>query len=370
MSKKQIVIGSLLKPVDDIRHYHKFVLSLAKTNKYGLNIIGFISKNDSSHPDIAFSPLFNFKRISAGRFFAPWKFFFSVVKLTPELIIVNTPELLIVSIAYQILFGGQIVYDIQENYAQNIRHLSPLPLPLKLVAAGWIRLVERLSSPFVSHFILAEKSYTSLPFIGSRWTIIQNKSLPVKPVKRSVEAPSTPLFLMSGTLSLTYGLREGIDAFLAINEQYPKANLHLCGKVPDQESLKYLQSVTGERKQIYLTGGIAGVPYDVIQKAITEADFGLVFYPNNPAIDSCFPTKIWEYMAYRLPMVIQANKQWTAYCLEMKSAVVYQKQANGHLTPQLPDRLSFYPPHINYNDALWATEEAQLLQLVDELIAG
>ena len=44
--KKKIVIASVLKPVDDVRAYWKLSQSMAKTNKYEVNIIG----NDGKKP--------------------------------------------------------------------------------------------------------------------------------------------------------------------------------------------------------------------------------------------------------------------------------------------------------------------------------
>jgi glycosyltransferase involved in cell wall biosynthesis len=368
MLKKQIVIGSVLKPVDDIRHYHKLALSMTKTNKYGFNIIGFNSKNHSGHPDIIFSPLFHFKRLSFERVFAPARFLLKLIKLKPELVIVNTSELLIVSSLYQIIFGGQIVYDVQENYQQNIKYLSPLPSFLKPLAAAWIRLSETISAPFISHFILAESSYTSLPFIGNRWTVLQNKALLVPaPVAKKANL-NAPIFLVSGTLSLTYGLREAIEAFLKFHEKIPGSQLHLCGKVPDKKSIQYVTETTSNHPSITLTGGADGVPYETIQSAIAQADFGLVFYPDNPAINECFPTKIWEYMSYRLPMIIQEERIWTNYCLEKKAAVIFKSGQASTGEPLSMLDSTFYPISIDYSDIYWTAEEHKLTELVNTLM--
>ncbi|WP_350073905.1 glycosyltransferase [Imperialibacter sp.] len=369
MLKKQIVIGSVLKPVDDIRHYHKLALSMTKTNKYGFNIIGFNSKNHSAHPDIIFTPLLYFKRISFGRLFAPARFFLKLVKLKPELIIVNTSEFLIVSCLYQIIFGTRIVYDIQENYQLNIKYLSPLPTFLKPLAAAWVRLSETISAPFISHFTLAENSYTALPFIGTRWTVLQNKALPLAVRTAQKANLNAPVFLVTGTLSLTYGVREAIDAFLKIHETIPGSQLHLCGKVPDKKSNQFIAETISSHLYVTLTGGSDGVPYETIQSAIAQADFGLVFYPNNPAINECFPTKIWEYMSHRLPIIIQEDRTWTNYCLEKKAAVILKSgQAS---TRELLSLLNstFYPASIDYSDIYWTGEEQKLIQLMNTLVS-
>lgn len=368
MVKKQIVIGSLLKPVDDIRHYHKFALSLAKTNKYGFNIIGFNSKNHSSHPDIQFLPLFKFHRLSPARVLAQLRFLAHLFQLKPELVIVNTAELLAVSVLNRILFGGRLVYDLQENYRHNIRHLSPLPSFLKAVAAWYTRATERLCAPFIDHFILAENSYAALPFVGSNRTVIQNKTIAwPQPASRAKNSPD-PTFLFSGTLSETYGLREAIDAFRLIQKSAPGSKLHFCGKVHDGKSLRLIQEAINCNPSIHLTGGADGVSHEVIRSAIIEADFGLVFYPDNPAINDCFPTKVWEYMAGQLPMVVQPGKPWTSYCMDKQAALVLTESNEESMVEQLLRKTDFYPASVNYSDIYWSNEEPKLVGLVDRLL--
>lgn len=368
MKRKILVIGSVLKPVDDVRHYHKLALSMAKTSKYEINIIGFKSKNQASHPNVAFYPIFSFRRISAGRFLAPFRFLWRLLKLTPELIMVNTPELLAVSVVYKILFGCKLIYDIQEDYCLNIRQLSPLPSLLKTPAAFWVRAAERLTSPWVDHFILAESSYKELPFIGLNATVIQNKTVRVATPGRVALSKERPRFLVSGTLSVNYGLKLAVEAFLAIKQEVPAATLLLCGKVHDSHSAKYIASMVESGKGIELTGGAEGVPHAKITEAMLKADAALVFYPPNPAIDECFPARIWECMACRLPMVIQRGRYWSTYVLEKKAGSVFSG-TNTHTWWDSFCSTDFFPASISYHDIYWAVEEPKLLDVADRLLS-
>ena len=370
MIRKRIVIGSVLKPVDDVRHFHKLALSMAKANKYEINIIGFKSKNSPAHPNITFQPVFDFRRISLKRFFAPLRFLKILLQLKPEVIIANTPELLIVSSINKILFGTQIIYDIQEDYHLNIRFLSPMPAFIKPLAAWAVRLQERLSAPWVDQFLLAEKSYTALPFIGSRYTLLENKA-PEQPPHPELQLRArllgtSPLFLFSGTLSLNYGLHEAVGAFKSIQAYVPGSRLLICGRSHDERSHQFLKELSLD-KGVEVRGGKDGVPHADICRAIQQADVGLVYYPDNPAINGCFPTKIWEYMSYRLPMFIQPGKPWTAWCLEKKAAAV----CDGVAAQQWWSTFlatEFYPPAIDYSDIYWKSEEPKLLAVMDKLL--
>ena len=100
MANPIIVVASVLKPVDDVRLYEKFALSLGQTNKYDINIIGFSTKNTPSQSNIKYYPIFKFRRMSIHRVLAPINYWICLRKLQPDLIIVTTAELLPVSCIY------------------------------------------------------------------------------------------------------------------------------------------------------------------------------------------------------------------------------------------------------------------------------
>jgi len=181
--------------------YEKFGISLAKTNKYEIHIAGFkiadcrllISdfkseiRNPKSLPakalaqageipNIFFHPLFNFKRLTIKRFFAPWKYYILLLKLKPQLIILNSPELLIVTCLYQIIFGSKLYYDIQENYYRNIACTKVYPPIIRNLIAILVRSIEYITRPFIDHYLLAERNYErEFSFSKGKSTIIENK---------------------------------------------------------------------------------------------------------------------------------------------------------------------------------------------------
>ena len=110
---------------------------------------------------------FSFKRNSIKRLIVPIHIFRKLLKLKPELIIVTTAELLIVSILNKILFGTKIIYDLQENYYRNIAFTDAYPSMVRYPIAIITKIIEYVTSVFIDHFILAEKVYEKqLKFIG------------------------------------------------------------------------------------------------------------------------------------------------------------------------------------------------------------
>ena len=139
MKKRRIVLASILKPVNDTRMTDKMARSLAAVGSYDVHVIGFPAVGVESTSNITFHALLTFGRISLGRVAARWKVLKITLRLKPEVLIVNTHELLIVGIANRILFGTRFIYDIQENYGQNIRLTRTFPRGVRLLLAAAVR---------------------------------------------------------------------------------------------------------------------------------------------------------------------------------------------------------------------------------------
>ena len=209
----KLVIASLLKPVDDIRHFRKIALTLGQTSKYEINIIGFESKNNREYPSIHFHPIFKHRRPGFARFAQYFKYYLKLFQVKPTVLIVNTPELLIVSIAYKILFGSKLIYDIRENYKANFLYQKIYSYPIRHLLAYFSRIIEVLSSPFINHFILAERCYEhQLPFIGDRYTIIENKVLQsVTMTEKRLNPKSGIRLIFTGTIAEVTGVFRAIQ---------------------------------------------------------------------------------------------------------------------------------------------------------------
>ena len=213
MRKTKIAFASILKPVDETRMYEKMGLSLDQTNKYEINIIGFSTKNVFAPETITLYPLYSHSRLSFKRLWAPLKCLKILVKVKPKVIVSNTPELLIVTIIYKILFGGKIIYDIRENYHSNITYTHTYPRLLRPVLARLVRGLEQVSRPFIDHFFLAERSYAAaLRFTKNKRTIIENKFKGKgRPSVKKRTGHHDLSLVYTGTIAENYGILEAIN---------------------------------------------------------------------------------------------------------------------------------------------------------------
>jgi glycogen synthase len=374
-NKIKTVIASVLKPVDDTRMYEKFGLSLQQTNRYAVNIIGFVSKNPPDHKDIRFFPLYNFGNSSWKRFFAPFSFGKYLFTIAPSLVIVTTYELLPAAILYKLCHRKiKVVYDVQENYALNYI-TNRKPSGLTRAFAELIRLLEKKSQRYISLNILAEKSYAKeVSFFSKKSIYILNKFPKLSP--QAVELPlnikertakAWPILLFNGTVSENYGIFEVMDLAKKLSLYYPNLLLMIAGHATNTKLLKYLLKLEYEISYLITHVAKDPVPHPEILKLIHLADFGVVAHRPVESIKDCFPTRIYEYMAHKKPFILQNHSYWTSYCDPWQCSINidFRNFDTDFVAQQLKSN-QFYPNGIP-TDIYWDSEAVKLIQALDHL---
>lgn len=324
--KIKILIASVLKPADDVRSCYKIGQSLAQTNKYEVNIIGFDSKKKVENENIFLHPIFKFKRNSWKRLFAPLSILKLYLKLRPKLIIVNSPELLSVIYLIKIIFGTKIIYDIQENYRFNIKQNLIYAGFIKWSLLRYIRINESLSERLMDGFILAEDIYEKqLSFIHKKPYInLLNKSI-IK-IKQKIEPIrfsnyKTLKFIYSGTIGKEYGTLEAIEFCKKLYKIDQKITLIIIGYSSDNEYLKSVINAIDNNDYIQLKTDQKPIPHSEIIAEIKNSDIALLPYHLNPNISGRFPTKIYDYLALGIPMVIPPHAKWKSFLDQYQAGI-------------------------------------------------
>ncbi|MCK5278953.1 MAG: glycosyltransferase [Cyclobacteriaceae bacterium] len=368
MTKKVIAIISVLKPVDDTRNFEKIARSLSNTNKYDINIIGFSTINIPSCPNITFHPVFNFKRTSINRLRVPIIVYKKLLKLKPELIIVTTPELLIVSLLYKILFGAKIIYDIQENYYRNMVYTSSYPALLKYPIALSVRTIELVSSLFIDKFILAEKVYLGqMKYLSSKAEIIENRALIPDFVKNMEPSKNKNLvFVYSGTIAEHYGIFDAIDFIINLKAAIGHINFIIIGYAAKNKIYKRLQRVTEHLDYIKIIGGDRLVPHDQVLMELQRADFCLLPYQINKSTEGCIPTKLFECLAMEKPVIISSNPAWNSIVLKNNAGIIHDFKEESH-TFQHKLYAKYYGNHMS-SHYIWENSSDKLLATVQRVL--
>jgi len=349
--------------------YEKFALSLRQSNKYEINIIGYFAENIDKHSGIRFFPIFRFGRRSFKRVLAPIHYFQILLKVKPEIIITNTHELLLVTCLYKILFGVKFIYDIQENYYLNILKDQFYPVLIKWFLALYVRANEWLALPMTDHFLLAEKAYEKeLPFIKSKYTVILNKYQPIHTVEVNKEPPPPWKFLISGTLSESYGLFEGIKFYKQLSDRLLKSKLIIIGYCAHQKTAEKLFEITNEDENIEIIGGNRLVPHREILVEIKRAHFALALYQPKKHLIVRFPTKFYEYMAHQLPILIPDYPQWADIIDRFNAGVSIDiKNMDYQKIADKIKAIKFYQNGVPGN-ILWKSEEPKFSRVVQNYL--
>ena len=369
----KIVIASVLKPLKDSRAYYKFGLSLRETNKYKVNIIGFSSKNEPQEGNIRFHPLFGKGRKSPKRLLAGLKFFWRLIDIRPKLVIITTYELLPFAALAKKILGFSLIYDIQENYVMNLGNNPGLSGWKKSLLAFFIEKTERLFMPAVDHFLLAEKSYLKEFILPGPSTVFENTYLENinKTVKTNLSDNSELRFLISGTITEVYGIKDALEWFLEILKTFPSAKLHIIGHCTLPDFGEKLRILSDGHHEINLEIEHQPIAYPRILESYKKADIILLPYHQLPSIQHKIPSKMFEAMALGKPILYSPNPFWTNLTVENNSGFPMDfkdlKNASENLMAVLKN--DFFISQIPAS-ASWKFHEKRFLNLVQSLLGG
>ncbi|MDN3690225.1 glycosyltransferase family 4 protein [Cyclobacterium jeungdonense] len=343
---------------------------MRETNKYDLNIIGFSSKKTPKIKNIRFIEIFSKSRYHPARFLVPITFLFHLFSINPRLVILTTFELLPVAVLGKWFLGYKLVYDVQENYRKNIRHNATLPATIRPIASVLVRLIESSGRPFIDAHLLAEQCYQKeMPGLRNA-TVIENKAeLPQKflPAFRLTN-PSSPRFLLTGTIAEAYGVSEAIIWFLELLKTVPLAQLHILGHCPMKSLAKELQKQVDIDPRINLQISSIPLPKHQIEDALRTADVLLLPYRPLPSIVDKIPTKLYEGIALQKPILISKNPLWGSILNRYPAGLEINFNELQDLANiwQRFSSLQFYqrPPGTEID---WQIEKIQLLTMLDKL---
>jgi len=396
-SPKRFLLASVLKPIDDTRMRGKFANTLRAWPLAEVHVAGR-ALGPTTPPTLAEeSPavwqhqIFGGTRLSLSRLAAQVRYWRLLHRLQPDLAIVHAPELLPLTLLWQALGRGrQFAYDIQENYALNVNTQQVYRSGLKHGLAAGLRWVEGLAARRAAAVLLAEASYADeLPFLAAlpprRVLVLENKYQPtpgeVLPrVARPLPNPREPLrLLFSGTISELNGVHEALDLAEALHQAWPGgAQLTIIGFCQQPELLSALQARLARLAATApglasLVGGAALVPHARIVAEMARAHLGLLPYRPHPSTWRCQPTKLFEYLAHGLPVLLPANPLWasTVHTHQAGLAVDFGQAAQtaAYVASRLPTA-QFYPAGVPTDAVLWAGEGKKLRHLLESLGLG
>lgn len=220
----------------------------------------------------------------------------------------SIPDFEVFATAVAKMMGAKIVLDIHdivpEFYASKFG-VSQQSFVFKTLA--WI---ERVSIGFADHVIISNHIWEK--------TIIA-RSVTRDKCSTKLNYPDTSIFykrprlkkddkfvvMYPGTINWHQGLDIAVRAFELIRKDVPNAELHIYGNGRMRGELQQLISELGLEDRVFLLGTL---PSRQMAEVMANADLGVVPKRNDSFGGDAFSTKILEFMALGVPVVVSATR--------------------------------------------------------------
>jgi glycosyltransferase involved in cell wall biosynthesis len=271
--------------------------------------------------------------------------------------------------------GARVILDIHdivpEFYASKF-NVSQDSMVFKALA--WI---EKASIAFADHVIISNHIWENT---------ILSRSAKKEKCTTKLNYPDISIFyrrpkrkkddkfivMYPGTINWHQGLDIAVKAFAQINGRVPGAEFHIYGNGPMRSEIERLISELGVGDRVFLRGTL---PSAQMADAMANADLGVVPKRNDSFGGDAFSTKILEFMALGVPVVVSATRIDRYYfndnivrffepenAQDLAAAIL---EAAG--SQELRDRLASNAMDF-VSDYTWDKKEKEYLSLIDRLV--
>jgi glycosyltransferase involved in cell wall biosynthesis len=207
------------------------------------------------------------------------------------------------------LMGAKVILDVHdivpELYASKFK-VSEHSIVFRLLL-----LIEKLSIAYSSHVIIANhlwyEKLTQRAVQKAKCTAIINYPDPSIFYRRPRTAAANSDFLMCypGTLNSHQGVDLAISAVAELRDLAPNLKLLIIGDGPDREKLKAMIEREGLGDRVRLMGLI---PMEEVATTMSNVDLGVVPKRKDSFGNEAFSTKIMEFMAMGVPVVVSNTR--------------------------------------------------------------
>jgi len=223
----------------------------------------------------------------------PWSALRQALREKADLYHIHDPELIPMALALK-LFGKRVVYDAHEHLPRQVLSKHWIPRMMRDPVARLAGAVEAVADRFLDGIVVANAS-TAPRFRPSHTALVENYAR-VRPDDAPPDLKtraSTVIYV--GGLSDHRGLRHMVDAMRLLGR--PEVGLVLIGPLESSARPPDLDGIEGK---VSMPGRL---DLDSVEVLLRDAKVGLSVLQPIPNYMSNYPTKLFEYMAARMPVV-------------------------------------------------------------------
>lgn len=254
----------------------------------------------------------------------------------------HDPELIPVGLVLRIL-GRRVIYDVHEDYPDAIMHKAWIPVWARKLTSKVFNFVEKRSASKFNAVVLAELGYQdSFKNVKTiKQDILNYPVYSVNAVERSLDNQGPINLIYAGSISEIRGAVQMVEALHILRSEAINVHLYLVGPINQpslQVKLGKLADEYGLHDHITMTGLVS---HDRVYEYYRFAHIGLgLLHPVDNFLKS-LATKIFEYMAIGLPMVVSDFPNWKQLLTEVKVGVT----ANPLDPPDIAAKIKYLIDH-------------------------
>lgn len=299
----KVCVLSSVHPCFDVRIFQKEATSLAEAG-YQVTLVAVADFDERVVDRIRVLGLPQPKR-KASRPLNWYRILRIALQEKADLYHFHDPELLVVGSMIKVLTRSPIIYDVHENYPQDILTKEWIPGALRKPISTTFRIFEDIMVRFMDGVMvvnehLAERfSGKSLVVTVSNYSRIDLFAADEGPSEQR-DDPLRPYFVYTGRVSDDRGIYECLEAVKSLEDETAEL---LCagriGHVSNDEFRTLLDGVQHSAHFKYL--GL--LPYESIPPLLGGAVAGLLCFQATPNNVLGTPNKLFEYMSAGIPVI-------------------------------------------------------------------
>jgi glycosyltransferase involved in cell wall biosynthesis len=226
-----------------------------------------------------------------------------------DLYLLHDPELLPLGIVLKCL-GKKVVWDMHEDTYNDIKTKSYLKPITRSIVALIYKLFQSISYRLFDGFILAEDGYGCYFGHGARFCVVHNYPL-LERLSRYQEVAKNPgTIVYIGSIAANRGIFQLLDLVARLQPDFPSITLQLIGPFSDERLEASVRRHIRERNidgNVQVRGPMKNIDaYGELAKCMV----GLALLLPEPNFTKSLPTKMFEYMALGLPVVVSNFPLW------------------------------------------------------------
>jgi glycosyltransferase involved in cell wall biosynthesis len=246
-----------------------------------------------------------------------WHVFQAAMAERADIYHFHDPELIFVGILLR-LRGARVIFDVHEDIPHDVIDKPWIPAllkrPVAALATWTLQALQRRCSA-----VVAATPSIARRFVHNRTVVVANF-----PMLDELAAPTAGSFeirlrsaVYLGSVTELRSIFEIVRAFES-PAMAPGARLLLAGTFETEGLERRVRAMRGWQSVDY----VGNVPRDRVCDTLARARAGILLFRPALSVEDAMPTKLFEYMAAGLPVVISSSLKWSAIVADGECGLV------------------------------------------------